>query len=287
MISFIIKRNCFFFIGFSSFFYLCNLLINCIGYHQDYKFLRYKVFTKKEFISKLSQIFQSNPKLILRATAYHASSPTINIEGFIHKDGVATVEDTFSFLSQRDISGTFRLPYTNKKIMIMEFRVKIIVAEDGTADDINKKTQELVNSVKNYDESTTHYTIDSIEGFDEIKNCVVILSDRRPCFYGWFWYWLFTLIPSFNACYMMRLNAMSMEKEFILKKVISSRSDLYTEEKNNVYNNQSPKIFVGEEEVNLKDYTPVEVIDKCENSNVKEFLLDKPTLIPGEDTLSS
>ena len=50
---------------------------------------------------------------------------------------------------------------------------------------------------------------------------------------------------------------------------------------------QAPKIFIGEEEVNIKDYTPVEVIDKCESSNVKEFLLDKPTLIPGEDTLSS
>ena len=43
------------------------------------------------------------------------------------------VEDTFSFLSQRDISGTFRLPYTTKKIMIIKFKVKIIIAEDGTA----------------------------------------------------------------------------------------------------------------------------------------------------------
>ena len=107
-----------------------------------------------------------------------------------------------------------------------------------------------------------HITIDTIEGFDEIKNCVVILSDRRPCFYGRFWYWLFTLIPSFNACYMMRLNSIPFTKEFTLKKVISSRNDLYSEEKNNVYKNQAPKIFIGEEEVNIKDYTPVDVIDK-------------------------
>ena len=135
----------YFFLGFSSFIYLIHLLLNCIGIYQDYKYLRYKVFTKKEFICKLSQLFQSDPKLILRATAYHESSPTINIDGFIYKDGVATVEDTFSFLSQRDISGTFRLHSTTKKIMIMKLNVKIIVPEDGTADDINKKSQEHKN----------------------------------------------------------------------------------------------------------------------------------------------
>ena len=102
---------------------------------------------------------------------------------------MSTVEDTFSFLSQRDISGTFRLHSTTKKIMIMKLNVKIIVPEDGTADDINKKSQELESDVKNYDESTMHYTIDSIEGIEEIKNCVVILSDKRPWFYGRFWYW--------------------------------------------------------------------------------------------------
>ena len=131
-----------------------------------------------------------------------------------------------------------------------------------------------------------HYTIDSIEGIEEIKNCVVILSDKRPWFYGRFWYWFFTLIPSFNSSYIIHLNSISLSKEFTLKKVISSRNDLYTEEKNNLYKNKEPKLFIGEEEVNIKDYTPVEGIEKCENSNVKEFLIDKPTLIPGEDTSS-
>ena len=73
--------------------------------------------TKPEFISKMSQLFKSNQKLIITANTYNESSSLAISDGRIHHKGTASTEEGFSFISHRDISGPFRIPNTSKKLL--------------------------------------------------------------------------------------------------------------------------------------------------------------------------
>ena len=114
------------------FFYFLIILINCFGIRGYYSFLRKNVMTKPEFISKMSQLFKSNQKLIITANAYNESSSLAIIDGRIHHKGTPSTEEAFSFISHRDISGPFRIPNTSKKLLRLKLNCKITLKNDGT-----------------------------------------------------------------------------------------------------------------------------------------------------------
>jgi hypothetical protein len=158
----------------------------------------------------------------------------------------------FDYYSSRDVSGLFNLNYDKSKIT-NKFYVKLELLTDfGFADaitfsDYQKEKDEFYNKNLHVDVFMDFHVNNIIDGLTSYN--LINITDSNPCGMSVFWLIFFSLI-GIAQIYKMYINSKCIYKSFTIRKIISSRFKLTTEECDIKYKKVDPVISY--EDLNIK-----------------------------------
>ena len=242
-----------------------------------YKYLRHK---KNEFNleQKMKQYFITPPKIEFTCICYHYESKTtssydINGDKVTKTETRKVISSTntkyFYYYSSRDVSGLFKLNYdessiSNKYYVKLELFTDVGFADAETYNDFLKEKEEFYNSNLHKDMFMDFYISNIIDGMNSYN--LINLTENNPCGMSVFWYVFFCLI-GIAQIYKSYINSKSVYKSFTIRKIISSRYSLTTEECDRKYKRFNPAISFEEDNIQL---TPNEIGYISEDFQLKE-----------------
>ena len=246
-------------VTFESIFYIIYVISELCSPTFDY--LIHKRSDVK-LVDKMKQLFYSHPRIQFVCECYHYETKYIttydskgNSSTTTERRRVVTRYDTrqFYFYSSRDVSGLFRLNYDESSVkdkfyVKLELSKRIDFADDITYSDYKKEKDDFFNLNKDYDDYINFFTEEEIDGFTSYN--LINITENNPCGMSCFWFIFFTFLGIVQF-YKSYIDSRCIHKSFTIKKLISTRYSLSTEECDIKYKNCDPVISFDEEKVQI------------------------------------
>ena len=231
--------------------YIINLCVNlCCSPTYQYLSHKHKTNSINEYMEKL---FYSCPEFHLRCQCYHyeyrrshhsSNNHSTNIHGGRRttRTRVNTYfdEKEFKYASWLDISGLFTLANEDlhgKSYIKLELDLEFNFADNMTTYDFDYLKSNMKNHARMMDQHMDYTEKVQIRGFEEYNliNC----GNNDPASKGA--YIFFTLIGAVQF-YKMYFESKCSDQKFTLKKVVSSRYNLFNTELGSKYAADSPRV---------------------------------------------
>ena len=243
-----------FYISYLVFIFLCptfQYLIN-IGKHVSIK----------DFMKKM---FSSSPKISLEVECFH-----YGYKG--QKDTTVKEIIEFPYYSFKDVSGLFKLNCDEAKsqkvsLIMLYITTEIKMADAISISDLENKITEIFNKYKDVDDHITITNIRTIEGFEE--RSIVSLDDSMPFGINIYIYCIFVIL-GISLAYSIYLKSCCITQNFTIRKLVSTRYNLLSEEKEKEYQNLTPSLKLKKETIYL--------FKQHFGKIIKENQVDLPTL---------
>ena len=246
---------------------------------------------------KLKELFSSPPVLQLSVSCYHLENRIIERkteEGKIIKEEKLERIETyrerrdFPFYSFRDISGLFKVDlnnevFRNKNYIKLTLDTMISFADSISYYDYQIYKSNFINENRNKDEK-----IDFSENFyitNLSKNNLIKIKEEEPFYINYFFFFLCTIF-TMALPYEIMLDNVSIEGNYQIKKIISTRYNLNAYEYDGMYGYSIPSIKLGNDTYNFNtdDYgyynqnadINLPTLEEIENSKKYEEDIKKP-----------
>ena len=247
--------------------------------------------------NKLKELFSSPPVLQLSVSCYHYEK---RLEQKKNKEGqnvevevqerVETYKERreFPFYSFRDISGLFKVDldneiYRNKTYIKLTLDTVISFADSISYYDYQIFKNNFIDGNKLRDQN-----IDFHENFyisNLSRNNLIRIKDEEPFYVNYFFFFLCTIF-TMALPYEIKLDNISIEGKYQIKKIISTRYNLNTYEYDGMYGYSIPSIKLGSDTYNFTsdDYgyfdqnaeINLPTLDEIENAKQYEEQIKKP-----------
>ena len=229
-------------------------------YSPTYDYLKHKR-TDINLYKLIEKLFITPPKIQFVCECYHYEKRTytttdVNGNSVKREEMVKVITKIetkfFDYYSSRDVSGLFNLNYDKSKIT-NKFYVKLELLTDfGFADaitfsDYQKEKDEFYNKNLHVDVFMDFHVNNIVDGLTSYN--LINITDSNPCGMSVFWFIFFSLI-GIAQLYKMYINSKCIYKSFTIRKIISSRYKLTTEECDIKYKNVDPVISY--EDLNIR-----------------------------------
>ena len=246
-------------ITFESIFYVCYVIFQFCS--PTFSYLIHKK-TDVRLFDKMKKLFQTPPIIQFVCQCYHYETRTYTVYDSKGNSSTRTQQvrvvtridsKLFNYYSSRDVSGLFALNYDestviNKLYVKLELLGEYSFADAITYSDYQKEKDELYNRNVGYDTYTDIYVNNIIEGLTSYN--LINITENDPCGMSVFWYIFFTLCGIVQL-YKIYVNSKCVYKSFTIRKLISSRYSLTTEECDLKYKKVDPIISFEEEKINF------------------------------------
>lgn len=225
-------------------------------------YLRHKKNDIK-LIKKLKEIFANPLRVEFICESYHFkttiysstdSQGNASFSSSTSKEVTRVASKFFDFYSSRDISGLFALNFDkslvgDKFYIQLDLPTEVCFADAVTYNDYKKAKDEFFKENEGYDTFTELTEVNHIEGLYAF-NMINIVENNNPCGISAFWYAFFVII-GFAEIYKFYVKTRCIYKTFTIKKLVSTRYSLNTEECDNKYNQFNPSISFGQENIQI------------------------------------
>ena len=252
-IGFIIALN------FECFFYIIYVIFQ---FHSDtFAYLRHKK-NDVNLYNKMKQLFTTPPKIKFVCECYHYETRTYtsydsdgNESSSTITEKVVTKEEFkfFEYYSSRDVSGLFNLNYDESSVIDkcfikLKLSTQIDFADALTYNDYQREYDELYQRNVGFDVFTSINVQNIIEGFESFN--MINITGNNPCGINIFWFIIFNFM-GIAQLYKIYINSKCLHKSFTIRKLISSRFNLKTEECGIKYKKFNPVISFDEEKMKI------------------------------------
>ena len=246
-------------VTFEGMFYICYVIFQFCS--PTFYYLLHKKNDVK-LVDKMKQLFNTPPKIKFVVECYHYETRTYtttdskgNTTTRTQTVRVVTRVDSkfFDYYSSRDVSGLFRLNYdesaiANKFYVKLELLANIEFADAVTYDDYIREKDEIYQRNVGFDTYTDIFVYNIVEGLTSYN--LINITDNNPCGMSVFWYIIF-IFMGIVQLYKIYINSRCVYKSFTVRKLISSRYSLTTEESDKKYRKFNPSISFEEENYNF------------------------------------
>jgi len=214
----------------------------------------------------METLFYRRPEYHFYCNCYHYETyhyTTTDSEGNTHHhtrtDKVYTFRDheLFNFCSWRDTSGLFllnteeNLRNKKKSYIKLELDLEFEFADDVTKWDFNRQKENMINRNKYRDthmEFSQNIKLPGMDTYNFIK-----IGDKEPACLNCGAFLFFTFIIPVMELYKMYVESCSINQDYTIKKVVSSRYNLNTEEARQRFDPVMPKIVIYDNETNYNN----------------------------------
>ena len=246
-------------VTFEGMFYICYVIFQFCS--PTFYYLLHKKNDVK-LVDKMKQLFNTPPKIKFVVECYHYETRTYtttdskgNTTTRTQTVRVVTRVDSkfFDYYSSRDVSGLFRLNYdesaiANKFYVKLELLANIEFADAVTYDDYIREKDEIYQRNVGFDTYTDIFVYNIVEGLTSYN--LINITNNNPCGMSVFWYIIF-IFMGIVQLYKIYINSRCVYKSFTVRKLISSRYSLTTEESDIKYRKFNPSISFEEENYNF------------------------------------
>ena len=246
-------------VTFEGMFYICYVIFQFCS--PTFYYLLHKKNDVK-LVDKMKQLFNTPPKIKFVVECYHYETRTYtttdskgNTTTRTQTVRVVTRVDSkfFDYYSSRDVSGLFRLNYdesaiANKFYVKLELLANIEFADAVTYDDYIREKDEIYQRNVGFDTYTDIFVYNIVEGLTSYN--LINITDNNPCGMSVFWYIIF-IFMGIVQLYKIYINSRCVYKSFTVRKLISSRYSLTTEDSDIKYRKFNPSISFEEENYNF------------------------------------
>ena len=224
-------------------------------------------------IQKMKEIFTNPLRVEFVCQSYHFKVTLNSINGSVipttEKEVTRVESKFFDFYSSRDVSGLFALNYDksfvrDKFYIQLDLSAEACFADAVTYSDYKKAKDEFLKENEGFDTFTELTEVNHIEGLTAF-NLINIVENNNPCGISAFWYAFFVII-GFAEIYKFYVKTRCIYKTFTIKKLVSTRYGLNTEECDNKYNQFNPSISFGQENLQIATNKISSTSDKFELS---------------------
>ena len=216
--------------------YLCNIRNNSEG-----------------IFSIFGSFFHSFPSIILKCECYHTETETYTTtdsDGNTHTETrtytVVTYRETLNFYyyTCRDISGLFVLNcdeqnISKKSYIKLELKEEINFADAVSYHEYVMLREDMRRRNEHRDESFSLYEIKKIEGLKH--HHLIKFQNNDPACFGFCWFFIFTIL-TLGQFYKWYVSSKCIYQNFTLRKLISTRYNLSSEEFNEKYERFNPQL---------------------------------------------
>ena len=217
-----------------------------------YSFLVNK-HTNKGLYAEMESLFKTRPTIIINCDCYHSETKwntTYDSDGNSHTESenvnVSTYYESipFNYYSCRDISGLFILNCDNKSIN-KKYLIKLEINEEiNFADAISYYDYfNIRNDMKKRNEfKDTNFSLYNLTKIDGIKyHYLINIKDKEPRCVSPCWYFIFTIF-ALTQFYKWYISSLCIFQKFTIRKIISTRYDLGSDEFNEKYDKFNPQL---------------------------------------------
>ena len=204
----------------------------------------------------LKENFNSPPVLQLIISCYHIEKSIKTIktrEGKLIDEEIEEKKETykerrdFPYYCFRDISGLFRIDldnpiFRNKVYIKLTLDTMISYADSISYYDYQNYKNAFIDENKTKDEE--YYFRENFYISNLSKNNLIRIKDEEPYYINYCFFFLCTLL-TMALPYEIKLSNISIEGKYQIKKLISTRYNLFTPENNITYGNSIPSIKLG------------------------------------------
>lgn len=245
--------------------YLIYLIIEIIS--PTFQYIN-NIITEQRLYEKMTKLFETPPKIMLKCKCYHYETRNVNIRGKIEriKLKIATYRETYDFpyYTSRDISGLLSLDYDKdyirkKPYIQLELEKEINFADSISYSDYIREKENFRRRNYKKDQCFELYEEKQISGFKE--NILVNLTKNEPFFTKRYIYAFFTIL-AFGEFYTLYFNLSCIHQKFKIRKLISTRYELNQPE----YQRFDPQI---NSFINQSTYTNINYYYKNDNYEVQ------------------
>lgn len=215
----------------------------------------YRKDNKTNLYELLGSLFQSKPKAYVSCSCFHYETKTYTTtdsDGNSHTETTTETVYTYretqpvNYYSCRDVSGLFVLNLDEKKIskkayIKLDIKEEINYADIVSYNDMYLIKQDMTRRNENKD---THFYINDYRKLEGIKHryFIRLLGEEPNCFsYGWFVLFTFLTVAQFYKKY---VSSLSIYQNFTIRKLISTRYDLGSDEFNEKYEKFNPQMNI-------------------------------------------
>jgi hypothetical protein len=212
----------------------------------------------------LKDNFNSPPVLQLSISCYHMEKRIEKIktrEGGVIDKVIEEKKETykerrdFPYYSFRDISGLFRIDldnpiFRNKVYIKLTLDTMISFADSISYYDYQTYKNYFIDENKNRDDD--YYFRENFYISNLSKNNLIRIKEEEPFYINYCFFFLCVLL-TMALPYELKLNNISIEGRYQIKKLISTRYNLNTEENDITYGNSIPSIKLGNHTYNFNN----------------------------------
>ena len=226
-----------------------------------FSYLRHKK-SDEQLFNKMKKLFNTPPEIQFICECYHYETRTYTT--YDSKGNRSTRTETvrvvtsvntmfFRYYSSRDVSGLFKLNYDKSKVsdkfyVKLELLSSIDFADSVTYNDWIEQKEKFCDENRHKDIYMDFMQKEIIEGLTTYN--LINITENNPCGMSILWY-IFFLFIGFAQIYKIYINSKCIYKSFKLRKIISTRYDLSTEECDIKYKKFDPVIDFEDETIQI------------------------------------
>ena len=207
----------------------------------------------------LESLFQAKPITYIYCDCYHCES-----DGDGGTNDITTYSEKIpiNYYSCRDVSGLFQLNLNEKNISKKDYIKLEIRTEINYADTVSYKEIEIIKQdLKIRNEKKDKFI--SVKDFKEISGMnryyLLRLQDKEPKCFNFCWFLLFIFL-TFAEIYKIYFNSRCIYQNFTIRKLISTRYDLSSEEFNKKYEKLNPQVNLINQQISYDRNTFIHVL---------------------------
>ena len=203
--------------------------------------------------SKFGSFFRSVPSIIIKCECYHEETETYTTtdsDGNTHTEtrtyNVVTYRESLNFYyyTCRDVSGLFVLNcdeenISKKSYIKLELKEEINFADSISLLEYINLREDMRRRNEHRDEKFALYEIKNIPGLNH-HHLIKFQNNDVACF-GFCWFLIFTLL-TFGQFYKWYVSSKCVYQNFTLRKLISTRYNLSSDEFNEKYERFNPQL---------------------------------------------
>jgi hypothetical protein len=206
----------------------------------------------------IAEMCISRPIFNFTSESYHKIN---NKKGNFEKKITHTKNYNFNYCSFQDISGLFKLDYkkTEKHLIKLELDLDIILADDITKYDYYLIRKSIIQKNKNLDKNFCITENRKILGLEKYN--LINLRKEESKLFNLIGFYIFSVFIPLIEFYKIYFNNNCIEQTFKIRKLISTRYDLNSEDNQKLSDNGSSKKIKIVINKNIKD------LERLENAN--------------------
>ena len=221
-----------------------------------------------KFQDLLESIFKAKPNVSISCECYHSESEYVSDaeDGHYESTNVTTYSETIpiKYYSCRDVSGLFVLNVNEKNINKKAYIELELNSEINYADTISYKENEIIKEdmkKRNEHRDSCFALRDNRDILGMKKHYFLRLQEKEPKCFNCFWFIFFTIL-TFAEFYKIYINSLCIFQKFKIRKLISTRYDLSTEEFNEKYDKFNPQINIINQTIPFNQNTFIHVLNE-------------------------